>query len=301
MQISVLKPNDENIKRLQGVIDYVYRAYDVNAVECYIVKDDGEIGFVFYGTNTNGEEMNLYINDKKEGLEFTAFTLDADGEFSYIGNEKYRLFYRGNSIDVLDSNGMQYSLSIVPLQSSSSAAVDFNSYFSFWQYNPKMDMACEIQYAQTLNRDMKDTNIFIKNPENIFIDSNWSMKGSIKPGFVPSSKAYFSKITVQEYDVSDMSSEISVRYIPIKYITKGGDYLTFGYFSKKYELDEMKEKIENLGFMSSVPSEFVDIYKETSFDIRRLKWIISEVEEERNKEENEKGMVFQLVLEENKN
>ena len=98
-----------------------------------------------------------------------------------------------------------------------------------------MDMACEIQYAQTLNRDMKDTNIFIKNPENIFIDSNWSMKGSIKPGFVPSSKAYFSKITVQEYDVSDMSSETSVRYIPIKYITKGGDYLTFGYFSKKYE------------------------------------------------------------------
>ena len=45
MQISVLKPNDENVKRLQGVIDYVYRAYDMNAVECYIVKDDGEIKF----------------------------------------------------------------------------------------------------------------------------------------------------------------------------------------------------------------------------------------------------------------
>ena len=299
MQISVLKPDKDNIQRIQGVIDYVYRAYKISEVEAYIIKEDGEIGFVFYGTNVNGEEMNLYINNKESGLEFTAFTLDENGNFEYIGNEEYRYFIGEDGITVIDNKtGIQYLISVVPLVSSSADKVSFNSYLSFRQYNPESDVACELQYAQSLNLDKKDTNIYVKNPENIFIDSEWSKKGSLKPGFVPSSRKYFSKISVQEYDISDMSVVDSVRYVPIKYVTKMGDYLTLGYFSKKYEFEEVEDMIKSQGFMSCIPNKFVDIYKECDLDLRKLSWIVSEVEEERQKEENDKGMVFQLVFEE---
>ena len=298
MQISVIKPNEDNIKRIQGVIDYVYRAYKMNEIEAYIIKDDGELGFVFYGTNINGEEMSLYINNKETGLELTAFAFDEKGQFSYIGNEDYRYFFTEDGMQIIDSKtGMQYALSIVPLISSVSDRVDYNSYLSFRQYNPETDVACEIQYAQQLNLNENDTNVFIKHPENIFIDSEWSKKGPIKPGFVPTSRKYFSKIAVQEYDISDMSVESSVRYVPIKYITKTGDYLTLGYFAKKYEFDELKEIITEGGFLSAVPSKFVDVFKGLDVDIRKLTWIVNEVEEERNKKENDKGMVFQLVFE----
>lgn len=297
MQISILKPDKDNIQRIQGVIDYVYRAYQLSEVEAYIVKEDGEIGFVFYGTNVNGEEMNLYINNKENGLEFTAFTLDENGKFNYIGNSEYRYFFNEDEITILDcNNGMQYLVSVVPLVSSFSDKATFNSYLSFRQYNPETDVACEIQYAQILRLDKKDKSVIVKCPENVFIDSEWSKKGPLKPGFVPGSRKYFSKIAVQEYDIASLSIEDSIRYVPIKYITNTGDYLTLGYFSKKYEFEEVEGIIKSHGFMSSIPNKFVNVYNECDVDFRKLSWIVSEVEDERNKNENEKGMVFQLVF-----
>ena len=91
MQISVVKPDESNIQKLQEIISYVYRAYGVQSVEAYIVKDDGELGFVFYG-----DEMNMYVNNKKDGLEFTAFQLDEDERLTYVGNTEYRIFFEPN-------------------------------------------------------------------------------------------------------------------------------------------------------------------------------------------------------------
>ena len=103
--------------------------------------------------------------------------------------------------------------------SSFSDKATFNSYLSFRQYNPETDVACEIQYAQTLSLDKKDKSVIVKCPENVFVDSEWSKKGPLKPGFVPGSRKYFSKMAVQEYDIASLSIEDSIRYVPIKYIT----------------------------------------------------------------------------------
>ena len=47
MQISVVKPDENNIQKLKEIISYVFSAYGVQSVEAYIVKDDGELGFLF--------------------------------------------------------------------------------------------------------------------------------------------------------------------------------------------------------------------------------------------------------------
>ena len=102
---------------------------------------------------------------------------------------------------------------------------------------------------------------------------------------------------VEEYNVDDMSVETCVKYIPIKYITNTGDYLTFGHLSKKYDIKELSKLMESKGFMSSVPNKFVNLFQKNDYDFRKLSWIVSEVENERVKEENDKGMVFRLAFE----
>ena len=44
MQISVVKPTEDIINKLQDVMDIVYQVYGIELVNAYAVKDDGEFG-----------------------------------------------------------------------------------------------------------------------------------------------------------------------------------------------------------------------------------------------------------------
>lgn len=294
MQISVLKPDDESIQKLQEVINYVYEVYKLENVEAYIVLDDGELGFVFYGEN-----MNMYINNKKTGLEFSAFNLDENGELTYYGVDNYRIYFSDGGMDVLDKDNKQLSLYISRLSEGLEGAASFNGYFNFWQYDPKTDVSCSIQYAQNLREDIKkDISVSINDAENVFIDPRYSTKGGITKGFVGGGKKYFSRFTCETFDIGDFSVEESNKYLPIRYISSSNRYYTLGSFATKYDFSEIAKIIDSYGFLTEVPGKLIDIYKENDIGFRKLRWIINEVEKERNKEVNEKGMVFQIQLNE---
>ena len=93
MQISVVKPDGENIQKFKEIMQYVYNAYGVQSVEAYIIKEDGELGFLFYGS-----EMNMYVNNKKSGIEFIAFQLDENGNMVYYGDQEFRIKFDGTSV-----------------------------------------------------------------------------------------------------------------------------------------------------------------------------------------------------------
>ena len=289
MQISVLKPDDENLKKLKDIMQYVYNAYGVQSVEAYIVKEDGEIGFLFYG-----DERNMYVNNKKEGIEFIAFQLDANGNMSYYGDQEYRIKFDGTGFSAWDAKGNESYLFVSELIDGVEA--DFNSYLCYRQYNNETDTACELQYAQNLALDRNDTFVYTKEVENIFIDPRWTKKGGCKPGFVSGGKKYFCRVTCNAIDIMDGSVDEHSAYLPIRYVGDNGCYYTLGQLSRKYSYDEIKELISDLGFKSYVPDRLVEIYKGTDVKLRKLQWIISDTMDERAKDKDEKKIVLQLKL-----
>lgn len=294
MQISVIKPNENVINKLQEVMDIVYQVYGVELVNAYAVMDDGELGFVFYGN-----EINMYVNRRQSGLAFFAFQLDDEGKMKYYGVDDYRIFFNGNIMDVLDKENKQMSLYVTGLSEGLGERVAFNSYLNFWQYNPKNDVACDIQYAQKLKLDgKKETSVYVDEVENVFIDPRYSVKGGISKGIVSNGKKYFSRVTCEEFDIADFSTEESSKYLPIRYISQSNKYFTMGTLSSKYDYSEIAKLIETYGVLSSIPSKLLDIYRETDIDFRKVQWIIREVDAEMKKENNEKGMVFKLVPDE---
>ena len=291
MQISVVKPTEDVVNHLQSVMDVVYQVYGVELVNAYAVKDDGEIGFVFYGP-----EMNMYVNKRKEGLVFFAFTLDEEGKIKYYGVDNYRIIFNKNSMDVADSKDNQISLYISTLSDGLGEDVAFNSYLNFWQYKKDTDTACNIQYAQSLKLNgEKETRVNVGEPENVFIDPNYSVKGSLGKGFIPAGKKYFSRVTCETIDIGDFSTEESSKYLPIKYISSSNRYYTLGMLSTKYDYGQIGDIVKSYGMSFEIPRKLLDIYTESDIDFRKLQWIIREVEEEKKKEVNDKGMVFKLV------
>lgn len=292
MQISVIKPDEDNIQKLKDVISYVYQVYGVQTIEAYIIKDDGEIGFVFYG-----DDMNMYISNKESGLEFKAFHLDEEGKLKYYGVGDYRIFFNGDTMDVLDRDNKQMSLYVTRLSEGLEDATSFNSYLNFWQYDSNSDVSCSIQYAQKLKLDgNKETNVYTNEVENVFIDPRYSVKGGITKGLVANGKKYYSRVTCTAIDISDFETEESSKYLPIRYISQGNRYYTLGSLSAKYDYSEIADVIKSYGFRSDIPGLLLDIYRETDSDFRKLLWIIREVESERIKKENDKGMVFKIDL-----
>lgn len=294
MQISVVKPNQEIVDKLSDVMDIVYDVYGVQLLNSYAVMDDGELGFVFLG-----EEMNIYVNRRKEGLAFFAFLLDEEGKITYYGVDDYRIMFSQNSMDVVDKNNKQYSLYMTGLSEGLESETTFSSYLNFWQYNPDNDTACDIQYAQKIKHTGKrETNVYVDEVENVFIDPRYSVKGGINKGLVSNGKKYYSRVTCETIDIGDMSTEESSKYLPIKYISPSNRYYTLGMLSSKYDYSDIAKVIESYGMVSSIPRKLLDIYCEADFDFRKVQWIVREVLEERKKETDEKGMVFKLVPDE---
>ena len=292
MQISVVKPDESNIQKLQEIISYVYRAYGVQSVEAYIVKDDGELGFVFYG-----DEMNMYVNNKKDGLEFTAFQLDEDERLTYVGNTEYRIFFEPNgSMQVVDAEGREMYIFVNKLIEGLEA--DFNSYLCFRQYSQEHDTAVELQYAQNLCLDKKDTSVYVKEVENVFIDPRWTTRGGNKPGIVTGGKKYFCRVDCRAIDIVDGSTEEHSAYLPIRYISNSGGYYTMGHLATKYNYDEIAEMIKNIGLLPQIPHKLVEIYREVEPGFRKLQWIVRETCDIRNQAENDKGIVLQIKLDE---
>ena len=291
MQISVVKPTENIINKLQDVMDIVYQVYGVELINAYAVKDDGEFGFVFYG-----EQMNMYVNKRKEGLVFFAFQLDEQGKLKYYGVDNYRIYFNNGTMDVLDINNRQISLYVSKLAEGLETESSYNSFLNFWQYNPENDTSCDIQYAQKLKlTGEKETNVYVNEVENVFIDPRYSIKGGVTKGLVSNGKKYYCRVTCETIDIGDFSTEESSKYLPIKYISAGNRYYTGGHFASKFDYKQITEVIESYGMLSEIPSKLLDIYTESDIDFRKLLWIIREVKEEKKKEVNDKGMVFKLV------
>lgn len=294
MQISVIKPDEKVINKLQEVMDIAYQVYGVELVNAYTVMDDGELGFVFYGN-----EMNMYVNRRKSGLAFFAFLLDEEGKLKYYGVDDYRIFFNKDSMDVLDKQGRQLSLYVSKLSEGLESMVSYNSHLNFWQYNPENDTSCMMQYAQNLRfNGSKETSVYTDEVENVFIDPRYSVKGGVTKGIVSNGKKYYSRVTCETIDISDFSSEESSKYLQIRYISPENKYYSFGSLATKYEWDEIAKLVESYGMITEVPSKILDIYRETDIDFRKVQWIIREVESEKKKETNDKGMVFKLVPDE---
>ena len=294
MQIRVVKPNDENIQKLKDVMQYVYNAYGVEAVEAYIINEDGETGFLFYGS-----EMNMYLNNKKDGIEFVAFRLDENGNLIYYGDKEIRISFEEDGLLAWDPEGRESYLFVSRLLEGLEA--DFNSYLCYRQYNKDTDTTCELQYAQNLDLEKHDTTVYTKEVENVFIDPRWTTKGGCKVGLVTGGKKYFSRVDCRAIDIIDGSVDEHSAYLPIRYVGSNGGYYTLGHLSKRYSYDELAELISSLGFLPYVPSRLINIYKGQDVGLRKLQWIIRETMDERSKENNEKGMVFQLKLDDDKN
>lgn len=291
MQISVIKPDGENIQKFKDIMQYVYSAYGVQSVEAYIIKEDGELGFLFYGS-----EMNMYVNNKKSGIEFIAFQLDENGNMIYYGDQEYRIKFDGTGLVAWDAKGNESYLCVSRLLEGLEA--DFNSYLCYRQYNQDTDTSCELQYAQSLNLDKHDTSIYTREVENIFIDPRWTTKGGCKPGLVTGGKKYFARVDCRGIDIFDGEVDEHSAYLPIRYVGNNGGYYTLGHLSKRYSFDEIKDLLNELGFISYVPERLLEIYKGTDPMLRKLQWIIRDTMEERMKDENEKGIVLQLKLDE---
>ena len=113
-------------------------------------------------------------------------------------------------------------------------------------------------------------------------------------------KDYDTLIQVSEEKIQKLTAELKEEKANLKKLKK--DKIVFDEIREKEEkearLKKIAKLIETYGVLSSIPSKLLDIYRETDIDFRKVQWIIREVDAEMKKENNEKGMVFKLVPDE---
>lgn len=288
--MKIIKCDDNVMSRIPNVLGLIYEIFGEKDVVVFATLDnDKKMGFV---ARVGGD--CVYINDKGE---YTLFALDTNEELDRIRIDGYLAFM--DDLYFTDENNKEYRLQMMPLQTPD---IDgFDGYISFKQYDPKTDTFCEINYQQMYREVDGRTPIYgvrTQEIDAVYIDEKYKKsRGYLRGLPLPKRAKYYTKVAyengemgydwimIKDYGLAEFkanrnlitSRSKEVRYVKSSFVRFDGGYGDFWPFADQIKREEIDKIIQSYGFLSEVPSVFIDIYNGYNYTLRQVNEIITEM------------------------
>lgn len=288
--MKIINCDDAVIEKIPNIMELVYQLFGEKDVTVFATLDEKDLGFI-----VRAEERCVFINNKGE---YTLFTVDENDDLYAVGKKDYTVVFSDSLCFV--SQDKESSLAIKPLAKPDED--DYDGMVRFLQYDKKNDVMCEIDYQQMYREHNGFAPIYsfhTKRIDRVYIDEKFEKKKE-RPGLLPRRAKYFSKMMFKEgelgYDICALKefglveflskgpyqlvrdNEI-VRYSKTYAIDFSGVYRDPWPFGKDYTEDDIKALIQQFGFESEIPEEFLTIYNGGDRTIQTIKEVVGLMKE----------------------
>lgn len=307
-KIKIIPCDEKVIAQIPNIIGFLEYLFGDKEIRLYATLEDNELGFV-------GETDEFSVLIDNEG-NYTVFTIGEDGKLYSIYKDNYSVFFKDDELShIIDNDRIEYSLSFCPLKQLDKDGYDGN--VSFKQYNPENDVLCEIYYqhmCREINGSMyifeehtkRISELYIDEDYNKNIDVDYSETPRFKPRILPKRAKYFVGYTfgdrnpgftiaaIKDFGILKVLKEgaISlfdyykvVRYAKAFALLPNGEFFNNWPLSKQYKEEDLKSLIKGYGLKSELPKFFMDLYNDENEDVTRIKQIIMDINELKEREE----------------
>ncbi len=288
--MKIIKCTDDVIQKLPNVLGLIYSIFGDSDVVVFATLDkENNLGFV-----ARVSDQCVFINHKGE---YTLFGLNSDEELDRIRINGYVAFM--DDLYFTDASDKEYRLQMLPLSSPDTDGYD--GYISFKQYDPSIDTFCEINYQQMYREVNGKAPIYgfrTQEIDGVYIDEKYNKsKGYIKGLPLPKRAKYYTKaafeegqmgydwIKIKDYGLEEFLANRNiatgrnreVRYVKSSYVRLDGSYGDLWPFAHQMKREEIDEIIKGYGFLSEVPSLFIDIYNGSNYTLNEIQEIVAEM------------------------
>lgn len=308
--VKIVEMDEELIKNIPNVIELLYELYGAKSIGLFAVMVDEQLCFIGrYGADC------VYIH--KDG--YNRFTLNENEELGALDLDDFEVFF-GEDVYFVSKDKIEYHLDLMPL--SVPDQDEYDGCVSYKQYNPENDTLCEIRF-QHMYREVNGNPIIYgyhtKKIDCLYIDEEYTKKGSPTKGILPNRSKYYTKVEfddemlgykltgIREYGLFEfmekgpyaLQMECNlIRYARTKYIGSDGNYHDFWPFGEQLKTAEIEELIKSYGFNTEPSWQMIEIYNGRSGIVNTIKQIVLEMkpisEEMRNKQDTSRCALLTL-------
>lgn len=309
--MEIIRCTDDVIQKLPNVLGLIYEIFGENDVVVFATLDKHKnLGFV-----ARVNEQCVYIDNNGE---YTLFALNEQEELDRLRKDGYVAYF--GELYFTDDKNKEYRLQMLPFNQPDTDGYD--GYISFKQYDPEIDTLCEINYQQMYREVNGIAPIYgfrTSEIDGVYIDEKYTKsKGYIKGFPLPKRAKYYTKaafedgeigydwIKIKDYGLIEFLSNRNsiavernrraVRYVKSSYTRLDGSYGDLWPFAHQMKREEIDEIIKSYGFVSEVPSLFIDIFNGTDFTVNQIQEIVREMKKIRPMLETPEGAEFGMTL-----
>lgn len=308
--VQIINISEETLQNIPHIFERLYKLFGTKTIALLAVVVDNEIGFI-------GRDGGNCVYITKNGCY--PFTINLEEDLYYLEKDNFKLYF-DNGLCIIDENNIEQHISLEKLDEPDNE--EYDGTVSYRQYNPANDTLCEIRY-QHMYREIDGRPIIYgyhtRKVDYLFIDEDYTKKGKIEKGVLPSRSKYYSRVEfdddtlgyklagIREYGLLEflekgpynlqMGREV-VRYSKVKYIDDEGNYHDFWPLNEQIKNEDLEEMIKSYGFRTEIPWQLIEMYNgrdnilNTILEIvKQMKVISKEV-----KESDESSKVAILTL-----
>lgn len=287
--VQIVEITEELLRNVPHIIELLYELYGAKTIGLFAVLVDDKLGFI----GRDGGDC-VYIHDKG----YNRFTLNEQEELGALEIDGYDVFF-GEDVFFVSKDKKEYHIDLMPL--SEPDQDDYDGCVSYKQYNPENDTLCEIRYQHMYNERYGRPTIYgyhTRKIDCLYIDEQYTKKGSPTKGILPSRSKYYTKVEfdeemvgykltgIREYGLIEflskgpyelqMDSNL-IRYARTAYIGSDGNYHDFWPLGEQLRVEELNELIKSYGFNTEPAWEIIEIYNGRSEIVDIIKRIVEEM------------------------
>jgi hypothetical protein len=287
--VQIVEITEDLLRNVPHIIELLYELYGAKTIGLFAVLVDDKLGFI----GRDGGDC-VYIHDKG----YNRFTLNEQEELGALEIDGYDVFF-GEDVFFVSKDKKEYHIDLMPLAEPDQD--DYDGCVSYKQYNPENDTLCEIRYQHMYNERYGRPTIYgyhTRKIDCLYIDEQYTKKGSPTKGILPSRSKYYTKVEfdeemvgykltgIREYGLIEflskgpyelqMDSNL-IRYARTAYIGSDGNYHDFWPLGEQLRVEELNELIKSYGFNTEPAWEIIEIYNGRSEIVDIIKRIVEEM------------------------